>query len=89
MFNIVFVQIIYDFFTTATTYGPICTNLFTCMLLVTDGTLKGGQGFLGVVSSYYVNSVLTGQLICEILYIIFGIGVLTQIFYGTIIDKFS
>jgi len=42
VFNIVFVQIIYDFFTSAYVYGVICQSAFTCMLLVTDQTLKAG-----------------------------------------------
>jgi hypothetical protein len=89
VFNIVFVQIIYDFFTSATTYGVICESQFTCMLLVTDQTLKAGQGFLGSIQHNYINNVLNAQIICEILYLIFGIKVLTEIFSGTIIDKFS
>jgi len=53
VFNFVYSQLVYDFFTDATTYGPICTKLITCFLLFNDQNLKGGAGVMGNVTSNY------------------------------------
>lgn len=48
VFNILYVQLAYEFFNTAPVYGPICKTAFTCMLLFNDQNLKAGQGLFGV-----------------------------------------
>jgi len=64
IFNFVFVQLIYDFFTSASGYGPICKSQYTCLLLFTDQNLKGGAGVIGNVTSNYQNLVMDLQLLC-------------------------
>jgi len=89
VFNIFAVQIIYDFFTTAKGYGTMCQSQYTCMLLLTDQILKGGAGGIGNVPFDTEMDVITMQLLFEISYILIGCKVITEIFSGTIIDKFS
>lgn len=63
VFNIIFVQIFYEFYTGATGYGTMCKSQWTCMKLLVDQNLKGGAGALGNVDSDYVNMVLNTQVI--------------------------
>lgn len=89
VFNIFAVQIIYDFFTPALGYGDMCQDQYTCMLLLTDQILKGGSAAIGNVEFVKQRNVVTIQLLFEISYILLGCKVITEIFSGTIIDKFS
>lgn len=63
VFNFVFSQILYDFFTSASGYGTICSSQFLCLLLLTDQNFKGGAGAMGNVSSDYVNMVFNMQVL--------------------------
>jgi hypothetical protein len=42
VFNVIYAQLAYEFFTGALVYGPICTTEFTCVLLFNDQNLKAG-----------------------------------------------
>jgi hypothetical protein len=76
VFNVLYVQLAYEFFTTAPVYGPICKNESTCMYMFNDQNLKAGQGLFGVVSSDYTNMVLNLQVLYEIMYIILSLKVI-------------
>lgn len=89
VFNIICTQLTYEFFTAAPGYGLICKTEFTCLLLYTDQNLKGGQGMIGNVQMDYTNMTFNGQVFYEILYILFNLKVIFEIFSGIIIDKFS
>ncbi len=58
-------------------------------MLLTDQNLKGGAGAIGNVSQDYTNMTLSVRVLSEIIYILFNLKVIAEIFGGTIIDKFS
>lgn len=82
-------MLIYVAFTYDVGYGGTCHNLFKCLLLVFDQSLKGDSGFLGYVNRDDTYVVFTMKYFCEIFYILFVKKVIFEIFSGTIIDKFS
>lgn len=76
VFNILYVQLAYEFFNNALVYGPICKTAYTCMLLFNDQNLKAGQGLFGVAQSDYKNMVLSMQVLYEIFYILISLKVI-------------
>lgn len=82
-------MLIYIAYTDDIGYGGTCKNLFKCLLLVFDQSLKGDAGFIGNVSHDWTYNVFTVKLLFEIFYILFVKKVIFEIFSGTIIDKFS
>lgn len=75
VFNYLYSIYIYVVWTeSANSYGIICQNLFRCLMLLVDQSLKGDSGFLGVVAqqSDYINMVLNMQVLSEIVYILFA-----------------
>lgn len=72
VFNYIYSIYIYTAFTSATGYGPTCTNLFVCLLMLLDQSLKAGSGFLANNTSNYVDMTLNAQVLSEIVYIIFA-----------------
>lgn len=76
IFNVIFVQIFYGFYTSATGYGTMCESQQTCFKLLIDQNLKGGAGALGNVDSDYTRMVLNSQVLAEIIYIIMSLKVI-------------
>jgi hypothetical protein len=76
VFNVLYVQLAYGFFTNALVYGPICTYEKRCMYMFNDQNLKAGQGVFGVVQSDWTNMVLNFQVVYEIMYIILSLKVI-------------
>lgn len=92
VFNYIYSIYIYSAsYTDDTGYGTTCTNLFRCVLMLLDQSLKSGSGFLGtaVDNNNFNNMVFDLKFISEITYILFAQKVIFEIFSGTIIDKFS
>jgi hypothetical protein len=58
VFNYIYSIYIYSAsFTDDSGYGTTCTNLFKCLLMLVDQSLKSGSGFLGtaVGADAYIN----------------------------------
>lgn len=75
VFNYIYSIYIYSAsFTDDTGYGTTCTNLFRCLLMLVDQSLKSGSGFLGtaVDNNNYNNMVANMKFLSEITYIIFA-----------------
>lgn len=87
LFNYLFAFFIYIQF--ADDYGPACENLYVCLILLVDQSLKSGSGFYGVVDANFIGETFNLGFFSEIIYIIFAQKVMLEIFSGTIIDKFS
>lgn len=64
-------------------------TLSTCLKLLVDQSLKGGSGFFSYVDANYDNIGFSFKIVCEITYILFAQKVISEIFSGTIIDKFG
>lgn len=69
--NYVYSMLIYIAYTYDIGYGGTCQNLFKCLLMVFDQSLKGDSGFVGNVDTDYTYNVFTVKLLCEIFYILF------------------
>jgi hypothetical protein len=89
VFNIIYAQLAYEFFTSAMTYGPLCKTQASCLLMYSDQNLKAGQGVFGVAEANWIDMSLNMQVLYEIFYIILSLKLIFEIFSGTIIDKFS
>lgn len=72
MFNYIYSIYTYTAYTDAIGYGEACKDLFRCLLMLVDQSLKSGSGFLGTVTPDYVNMVLNVKFLSEIVYILFA-----------------
>jgi len=72
VFNYIYSIYIYTAFTDAVGYGVACQNLFRCVMMLVDQSLKSGSGFLGMVTPDYEYMTFNVKFLSEIVYILFA-----------------
>ena len=71
---------------TGSSYSGSCNDLQSCLKMILDLTIQGLYPLLS--PSNFKNCVVNYQLVAELFYMVFG-NILTLVFAGTLIDKFS